>query len=250
GTKDNNTLDFGCGWGSFIFYAAHRSLGTFDGFSISQSQINFANEQSKSLSSDVSSRIQFFCEEFDGFRDGEVDIYDRVVSIGMLEHVGKNRYRRFFSEVNRLLKPESRGLFHTITRKSNGITNAWIDEHIFPGGYIPRPSEIVAGIEASGLNLVAYHRHDGTNYKRTLECWIKNLIQNELACLEILRENIEEATSHTGKTLGRQKISYQSRCGFRIWYFFLASIQCIFDRRGGAFDVTQFIVTKPSPEAY
>ena len=152
----------------------------------------------------------------------------------------------FFSKVYNLMRPGATGVVHTITRKDDGLTNIWIDEHIFPGGYIPRSSEIVASIEPSGLNLEEYHRHDGSNYIRTLDAWLDNLIANEGYCLGILSENVVAQFEHSKRKLSQGQIESLARKAFRNWYFYFASIQRIFHKQGGGYDVVQFVFSKPN----
>ena len=234
-------LDIGCGWGSFIFHAVKTIEGQFDGISIAESQIKYAKGKCSKLSDkEMSSRINFYCSDYEGFRSEESEIYNSIVSIGMLEHVGKTQYKNFFSEVYRLLSIGGTGVVHTITRKDDGITNPWIDEYIFPGGYIPRASEVLAGLENSKLDVIAIHQHNGINYQKTLSAWLDNLCLNEEFFLEVLSENI----SRISPVMPISKRNYEARRAFRIWYFYLASIQSIFDRRGGCYDISQFVFTK------
>ena len=231
-------LNIGCGWGSFEAQIALTCPADFDGITISEAQTSYAQKRCKQLAPDVSKRIHFHCCDYTDFLPRQDSVYDGIVSIGMLEHVGKAEFSNYFRVIERLLKPGARAVVHSITRFDDGITSAWIDRHIFPGGYVPRISEVVRGVESSGLSLEACHRHDGTNYQRTLECWRRNLMNNRGACEEVIERNLrrqQDGDKATDKTV---------RCAFRIWQFYLSSIQSIFDKRGGGHDVTQFVVTK------
>ena len=240
-SPDTKILDIGCGWGSFIFHAAKSIKGQIDGLSISESQIDYAKRKiSKLTDQNMRRRINFYLKDYEGFRSEDYEVYTNIVSIGMLEHVGKTQYQKFFSEVYRLLSLGGTGVVHTITRRDDGITNPWIDEYIFPGGYIPRASEVLAGLESSKLDIVAVHQHNGMNYKRTLSAWLENLCMHEEFFLAILNENISELSPNMPEKLRE----YEARRAFRIWYFYLASIQSIFDRRGGCYDVSQFVFSK------
>lgn len=232
------TLDIGCGWGSFIFFAAQRSGGRYDGISIAKSQIDYATRKLQSLPEDCRERINLFEADYIGFRHDENSIYDRIVSVGMLEHVGKTQYKRYFSDIRRLLKTRGIAVVHTIVTRDSKSINGWLDKYIFPGGYIPRASEVMKGIEAADLLLEGYYRHDGTNYRMTLRSWLENLVRNEEKCLGVLKDN---ALQHGTPVANADKVARQA---YRIWYFYLGSIQWIFDKSGGAYDVAQFVITK------
>lgn len=234
---DTRILDIGCGWGSFIFHSAAKHKGNFDGISISSSQVNHAKKTKETLSKAIQKRMNFYCEDYKRYLDKTRNYYDGIVSIGMLEHVGKREYTIYFKEILRLLKPGHRAVIHTITRRQDGITNPWIDKYIFPGGYIPRISEVVKGIENSGLQLIACHRHLGENYQKTLICWQKNLLKNADICLKILQDNLLS-------TQDGEKHKFAIRKAFRIWLFYLTSIQSIFVPAEKSYDVTQFVVEK------
>jgi cyclopropane-fatty-acyl-phospholipid synthase len=236
---DFKTLDIGCGWGSFIFFASQKSDGRYDGISIAKSQIDYATAQLGKLSERDQERINFFEADYAGFRQDESSIYDRVVSVGMLEHVGKTQYKRYFSDIHRLLKERGIALVHAIVTRESTSINGWLDKYIFPGGYIPKSSEVVKGIEDADLLLEGYYRHDGSNYRKTLRSWLENLVRNEEKCLIVLRDN---ALQHG---VAPEKADKVARQAYRIWYFYLGSIQWIFDKRGGAYDVAQFLLTKP-----
>jgi|GEM_PF-1299160 len=239
GGSDLRTLDIGCGWGSFIFFASQKTNGQFDGISIAKSQIAYARSRLQKLSKDDQERIRFFEADYADFRSGESSIYHRIVSIGMLEHVGKKQYGRYFSAVRRLLKDHGIALVHSIVKRESISINGWLDKYVFPGGYVPKISEVMEGIEGVDLLLDGYYRHDGCAYLKTLRSWLDNLVRNEEKCLNILRDT---ALQHGNPPANVDKIARQA---YRIWYFYLGSVQWIFDKRGGAFDVAQFVLVKP-----
>ncbi len=147
----------------------------------------------------------------------------------MLEHVGKFQYEFFFFEVSSLLKETGTAVIHTIVRPDTGITNDWIDEYIFPVGYIPRCSEVIKGIEDNGMKLQGCFIHNGENYKRTLEEWLKNLeIENDFF-IQSTKKNIKSINPE----IASKELDYQCRRAYRMWYFYLSSIRTIFDRSGG-----------------
>lgn len=243
GKNQEKILDIGCGWGSFLFYAVKQNNAIYHGISIAKSQIDYANQIKTTIDKKLSKRLLFLCSDFINFRIEESDIYDKIVSIGMLEHVGKNQYPCYFSEISRLLKENGKAVIHSIVRKDRGASNEWIDKHIFPGGYIPRSSEIVSGIEASNLKIESIFFHRGKNYKKTLIHWSNNLINNYDKCFDYFfslykEENVYDTVN----------IRQNCRKTLRIWYFYLSAIQSIFDSRCGGYDVCQLIIYKPSPK--
>jgi cyclopropane-fatty-acyl-phospholipid synthase len=238
GAPVQNILDIGCGWGGFVLFASQNTEAQIDGISIAQSQIEYATKEAMKLEKTIRERVHFFCEDYVNFKRNHFDLYDRIVSIGMLEHVGKTQYSRYFGEIRRLLRSGGIALVHSITRSDTGITNEWIDRYVFPGGYVPRMSEVVRGIENAGLRVETCFRHDGYNYKKTLQCWLENLGNREGECLAIFSQQLQR--EHANAEL----VERNSRRAYRIWYFYLSSIQCIFDQRGGAYDVTQLVIRK------
>jgi len=243
--KNLSVLDIGSGWGGFAFHAAAKNGATYDGISIAQSQIDFAEARRQKLKKSVANRINFHCEDFIKFRAGESDLYDRVVSIGMLEHVGKTQYRSYFDEVYRFLKPGGIAVIHSIVRRNQGISNSWIDAYIFPGGYIPQTSEVVAGIEPTGLRIEKMHIHWGQNYRRTIQHWTENFLDNYDACYELIVEHYTEIAADDLAEDRTRWVNHNARIAMKIWYFYLHAIQSIFDERWNCYDVCQFVVRKP-----
>ncbi|MDX8355858.1 cyclopropane-fatty-acyl-phospholipid synthase family protein [Cognatiyoonia sp. IB215182] len=235
-------LDIGCGWGSFAKHAASHPGVHVDGISIAQSQIEYASDRTKS--SELAGSTEFLVADYRGFDREHAGSYDHIVSIGMLEHVGKTQYPVFFKSVYALLKVNGTAVIHSIVRRNDGRMNPWLDKYIFPGGFVPRASEVLRGIEVSGLTASVNYFHAGENYKRTLSKWLRNLTTNREQALEILASDVEAIAASQGRTLESSKRRYLAECAFRKWEFYLAGIQVIFDRSGGNFDVCQFKVVK------
>lgn len=159
-------LDIGCGWGSLAMYLAARYDVTVVGLTLSEEQHRVACEEAKRRG--LEQRVAFLLQDY---REHEGS-YDRVVSVGMFEHVGRGDYDVFFDRVRARLITGGSALVHTIGRPGPPIltTNPWIDRHIFPGGYIPSASEVLAPLERSGLvlcDLEVWRRH----YAFTLNHW-------------------------------------------------------------------------------
>jgi len=139
-------LDIGCGWGGMAMYLAEQCDVHVTGVTLSTQQHALANERIKErgLEGKVDIRLQDY-RELEG-------PFDRIVSVGMFEHVGIAHYQEYFAKISDLLVEDGCVLVHSIGRRGGpGSTAAWIRKYIFPGGYSPAVSETVAEIEKSGL---------------------------------------------------------------------------------------------------
>ena len=135
-------LDIGCGWGGFAKYAAEKYGAKLHGVTVSREQVEFGNNCCQCL--DVKIELKDYRKVREKF--------DRIVSIGMFEHVGVSRYPEFFAKCGELLADDGVGLLHTIGRSSGpAATGDWVRKYIFPGGYMPALSEVIPAIEQAGL---------------------------------------------------------------------------------------------------
>jgi cyclopropane-fatty-acyl-phospholipid synthase len=160
-------LDIGCGWGSFMAYAAEKYDVECVGVTISQEQTNWARKRYKHLPLEF--RLQDYREINEPF--------DAIVSIGMFEHVGRKNHRAFFDVAHRCLKDEGLFLLHTIGKNvSSSTPDAWIDKYIFPNGDLPSSSQISSGIEE--LFILEDLHNFGADYDRTLMAWYHNFESN------------------------------------------------------------------------
>ena len=159
-----SVLDIGCGWGSFAKFAAEKYGVKVVGVTISKEQKKLAEERCKGL--DVEIRLQ-------DYRDVK-DKFDRILSIGMFEHVGPKNYQAYFDTVNRCLKEDGLTLLHTIGRKETGkpIGDPWLDKYIFPGGVLPSVYQI-SEVTDKLFRLEDWHNF-GPYYDLTLMEWHKN----------------------------------------------------------------------------
>lgn len=190
-------LDIGCGWGGFARYAAERSGVSVRGITISREQASFGREATRGLPAEI--RLQDYRE-----LEGE---FDRVVSVGMFEHVGEKNYRRFFSVVRRCLVPDGLFLLHTIGgNRPSAATNRWTDRYIFPNGQLPSPSQIARAAEGS-LVLEDWDSF-GEHYDRTLMAWWRNF---------------EEAWPHLREKYGERF--------YRMWRYYLLTCAGAFRSR-------------------
>jgi cyclopropane-fatty-acyl-phospholipid synthase len=160
-----NVLDIGCGWGGLALYIAEIAGSHVTGITLSQEQFQRARNraQERGLAGDVNFRLI-------DYRDLEGN-FDRIVSVGMFEHVGVGFYDTFFGQCANLLADDGVAVLHTIGRSGRpSITNPWIAKYIFPGGYIPALSEILPAIERAQL-IVADVEILQLHYAETLKAW-------------------------------------------------------------------------------
>lgn len=172
-------LDIGSGWGGLALYLAEATGARVSGLTLSPWQLRVANQRARSQKG-VSFHLRDYREE--------TGRYDRIVSVGMFEHVGVNNFRRFFDTVGNLLEDDGIALIHTIGRRSGpGSTNPWIRKYIFPGGYTPALSEIMQAIEASGLWLADVEVLR-LHYAYTLRAWNERFQARREQVRELLDE--------------------------------------------------------------
>ena len=139
-------LDIGCGWGGLALYLAKTAHVDVTGITLSEEQLKVARERARAEG--LSKAVNF---ELCDYRELE-GRFDRIVSVGMFEHVGTAHYRNFFERVHRLLEDDGVALIHSIGRFDGPAeTNPFIAKYIFPGGYIPALSEVLPAIERQGL---------------------------------------------------------------------------------------------------
>ena len=153
-------LDIGCGWGGLAAYAAQHYGVSVDGVTISQEQQKLAQQRGEGL--DVTILLQ-------DYRDLD-RTYDRIVSVGMFEHVGPKNYDTYFSVVDRCLKKEGLFLLHTIGSNESGVNvDPWINKYIFPNGCLPSIRQI-ASVSEKRLIMEDWHNF-GSDYDKTLMAW-------------------------------------------------------------------------------
>jgi len=162
-TTGMRVLDIGCGWGSFARYAAERYGSSVVGITVSARQANAARQVCRALPVEI---------RLADYRDIH-EQFDRIVSIGMFEHVGYKNYRMFMEMVASSLKPGGLFLLHTIGGNiSVHCTDPWIEKYIFPNSMLPSIAQIGRAIE--GLFVMEDWENLGTHYDRTLMAWFHN----------------------------------------------------------------------------
>jgi cyclopropane-fatty-acyl-phospholipid synthase len=196
-------LDIGSGWGGLGLYLAERTGVEVTGVTLSEEQFAVSNQRAKERG--LADRARFLLEDYRNIKGP----FDRIVSVGMFEHVGVGHYREFFRASRELLAPDGVMLLHSIMRSDGpGVTNSWIHKYIFPGGYIPALSEVVPVIEKSGMK-IADIEILRLHYAETLRNWRERFLAN--------RDKV--------------KALYDERfC--RMWEFYLASAETSFRYQG------------------
>jgi cyclopropane-fatty-acyl-phospholipid synthase len=162
---DQRVLDIGCGWGGLARRMALEADVRVDGITLSPAQLGEAHRRAAAMG--LAGRVRYSLTDY---RD-TAGPYDRIVSVGMFEHVGRPNYRTYFEQVRRLLADDGVAVIHSIGRfEGPGITQPWLARHIFPGGYIPAISEAVAAVERAGL-IVTDIEILRLHYAETLAAW-------------------------------------------------------------------------------
>lgn len=165
-------LDIGSGWGGLALYLAREASCQVKGVTLSANQYKISQE--RAAATGLAKSCQFALQDY----RQEEGSYDRIVSVGMFEHVGKKNYDEFFTHVRRLLADDGVCLLHSIGRYGPPRpVNPFIRKHVFPGSYLPTLSEIMASIDKSGLfttdiEILRVH------YAETLRRWVMRMQQN------------------------------------------------------------------------
>ena len=196
-------LDVGSGWGGLALHLARAGAGEVLGISLAERQVEASRRRARRAGLD--GRVRFELRDYREL-DGR---FDRIVSVGMFEHVGVRHYRRFFERLRTLLSDDGVALVHSIGRHDGpGATNPWMRKYIFPGGYAPALSEVLPAIERAGLwvtDIEILRLH----YARTLRLWRQRFEANR----------------------ARIEAMYDARFG-RMWEFYLVGSELAF-RHGG-----------------
>ncbi|EAI5446188.1 class I SAM-dependent methyltransferase [Campylobacter coli] len=207
-------LDIGCGWGWLSIIAAQKYGVKVVGITISEEQCKKAQERVKELK--LEDRVEI---RLQNYQDLEFeDYFDKVVSVGMFEHVGKENLGLYFMKAKQVLKPGGSMLLHSILAMFEGKTNAWIDKYIFPGGYLPSLREVVSAMSEWDFHLLLAESLR-IHYAKTLDMWSNNFNQ----VLPQVRKKYDEEF-------------------IRMWDLYLRSCASAF--RVGSVDLFQFLITK------
>ncbi len=196
-------LDIGCGWGGLAIYLHQIADVDVLGITLSQEQLGVA--RSRAAEAGVSDRVRFELRDYRAVSGP----FDRIVSVGMFEHVGPAHYRTFFKHCRSLLTPDGVLLLHTIARADGPApTDRWLARHIFPGGYVPALSQIAPAVEHARL-------------------WITDM--------EVLRLHYAYTLSHWYDRANRSReeiVALYDERFFRMWQFYLAGALVAFRHDG------------------
>lgn len=204
-----SVLDLGCGYGSFAKYAAEKFDARVTGVNVSKEQVHLATELCRGLPVEI---IRDDYRAVDG-------LYDRVISIGIMEHVGYKNYRTYMQKASQCLKDDGIAFIHTIGKNFSSTTsNPWITKYIFPNGMLPSIAQIARAME--GLFVMEDWHNFGQHYDKTLMAWHANL---EAAWPEL-------------------KDKYSERF-YRMFRFYLLSSAGAFRARSN--QLWQIVMTKP-----
>jgi cyclopropane-fatty-acyl-phospholipid synthase len=196
-------LDIGSGWGGLALTLASEFGADVTGVTLSEEQFRESNARAEAAG--LSGRVRFLLKDYREVAER----FDRIVSVGMFEHVGIVHYDAFFRTVARCLAPDGVALIHAIGRPDGpGITNAWLRKYIFPGGYSPALSEVLPPIERSGL-LVTDIEILRLHYAETLRHWRERFVRNRDAVAALYDERF---------------------C--RMWEFYLTACELTFRHQG------------------
>lgn len=162
----DTVVEAGCGWGGLArFMATHYDVKV-RAYNISREQVEYARE--KADEQGMSHQVEFVLDDYRNISDQ----YDVFVSVGMLEHVGKQHYKELGEVINHCLKPNGRGLIHSIGRNAPGPMNAWIERRIFPGAYPPSLREMMDIFEPNQLSVLDVENFR-LHYAKTLQHWLQ-----------------------------------------------------------------------------
>jgi len=210
---NQKVLDIGCGWGSLAIDIAKSNNCEVTGITLSENQFNYCVKKAKKLN--LENQVTFKLIDYRQLDEK----FDRIVSVGMFEHVGRKFYKNFFKKIDNLLKDDGVSLVHTIgSVNPPRDPHPWITKYIFPGGYTPSLSEVVTPVEKAGL-IVSDIEVLKLHYSHTLRHWKENCIKNKIQIINMFDEKF-----------------------FRMWEFYLASCESAF--KWGDQVVYQFQLTK------
>lgn len=203
----NSVLDIGCGWGGMAIFLAQNYDVHVTGITLSEEQLELARKRAQDAG--VADKVRFELVDYrdlaERCREGESP-FDRIVSVGMFEHVGQPQFQTFFEACATMLAEDGVMLMHTIGRMAQpGTTDAFTRKYIFPGGYIPALSETVTASEKARLiatDVETLRLH----YARTIRKWYANCVANKDAIIAMYDERF-----------------------FRMWTFYLSGAATVFE---------------------
>ena len=216
-----SVCDIGSGWGGLALYLAENAGASVKGITLSEEQEAFAKARAAQK---PSLNVSFQLTDYRSLSAK----FDRIVSVGMFEHVGVPNYRTYFKRLYDCLKDDGVALVHTIGRLTGpGITQPFIAKYVFPGGYVPALSEVFPAIELSGF-LVTDIEILRLHYAKTLQAWRQNFC-----------ERWDEAAAMLGQEFCRMWEFYLAGCEVAFRYHHLAVFQIQLAKRIDTVPVTR-----------
>ncbi len=210
---NQKVLDIGSGWGSLAIEIAKKTQCTVTGITLSENQYNYSIKKAKEFN--LENQVNFKLIDYRHLNEK----FDKIVSVGMFEHVGRKFYKTFFNQVSKLLNDDGSALIHTIgSINQPRDPQPWVTKYIFPGGYTPSMSEVTGPIEKSGL-MVTDVEVLRMHYFHTLRNWKERFLRNKSKVLSMFDEKF-----------------------FRMWEFYLTSCEMSFNWADQV--VYQFQLTK------
>ena len=210
---NQKVLDIGSGWGSLAIDMAKHMNCEVTGITLSENQLKYSNQKVKEMNLD--NQVKFKLMDYRELKEK----FDRIVSVGMFEHVGRKFHKKFFSQIKNLLNNDGVALIHTIgSVNPPRDPHPWITKYIFPGGYTPSLSEVTTPLEKAGL-IVTDIEVLRLHYSHTLRHWKENCMRNKEKIIKMFDEKF-----------------------FRMWEFYLTGCEMAF--KWGDQVVYQFQLTK------
>ena len=221
---NQKVLDIGCGWGSLAIDIVKSTNCEMTGITLSENQFNYCVKKAKELN--LENQVNFKLIDYRQLEEK----FDRIVSIGMFEHVGRKFYKNYFKQIERLLSKDGISLIHTIgSVNPPRDPHPWITKYIFPGGYTPSLSEVVTPIEKANL-IVSDIEVLKLHYSYTLRHWKENCTKNKEQIIKMFDERF-----------------------FRMWEFYLASCESAFkwgDQVVYQLQLTKNFISTPTTRDY
>ena len=210
-----NVLDIGCGWGHLLVKAAKDYKATGLGVTLSAEQYAYATELAKREK--VDKLVKFELLDYQDLAERKLQ-FDRVYSVGILEHVGRGNYDIYLDVVDKMLKPGGISFIHTISQEFPHRTDKWIDTYIFPGGYLPTVSQVTERLPEHNFRLIDYE-NIRLHYAMTLDEWWRRFENHKKEVIKMFDERF-----------------------YRMWRFWLAASASGF--RYGNISLSHFLFTK------
>ena len=222
--NNQKVLDIGSGWGNLAIEIAKQSKCEVTGITLSENQLKYSQNKVKELN--LENQVNFKLMDYRELNEK----FDRVVSIGMFEHVGRKFYGKYFEKVSNLLSDDGLALIHTIgSVMTPRDPHPWITKYIFPGGYTPSLSEVAKPIERSGL-IISDMEVLRMHYSHTLRHWKERFLGKKDKVLTMFDEKF-----------------------YRMWEFYLAGCEMAFkwgDQVVFQFQLTKDLTTAPNTRDY